>query len=120
MKKLINTLFMFAINLQLFAEAGSAVNATGSMVNAYTGATTAYDGNGFSGELIDCDEGELVWLDKTRVPDIAGWEGDKIFLQLMEQNAPFFHLVLHYDGDTLINAELDGRALPLPGWEAAL
>ena len=60
MKKLINTLFMFAINLQLFAEAGSAVNATGSMVNAYTGATTAYDGNGFSGELKTFYDTELL------------------------------------------------------------
>ena len=60
MKKLINTLFMFAMNLQLFAEAGTAVNATGSMVNAYTGATTAYDGNGFSGELKTFYDTELL------------------------------------------------------------
>ena len=60
MKKLINTLFMFAMNLQLFAEAGNAVNATGSMVNAYTGATTPYDGNGFTGELKTFYDTELL------------------------------------------------------------
>ena len=49
MKKFIYNLMAIAMNLQLFAEAGTAVNASGSMVNAYTGATTAYDGNGFSG-----------------------------------------------------------------------
>ena len=47
MKKIINILLAIPMNLQMFAEAGTAVNATGSMVNAYTGATTAYDGNGF-------------------------------------------------------------------------
>ena len=60
MKKLINILFMFPMNLQLFAEAGSAINATGSMVNAYTGATTPYDGNGFSGELKTFYDTELL------------------------------------------------------------
>ena len=60
MKKNINNLLAIAINLQLFAEAGSAVNATGSMVNAYTGATTAYDGNGFNGELKTFYDTELL------------------------------------------------------------
>ena len=59
MKKIYN-LFMFPMNLQLFAEAGTAVNATGSMVNAYTGATTAYDGNGFTGELKTFYDTELL------------------------------------------------------------
>ena len=57
MKKFIRMMIM---NLQLFAEAGSAINAIGSMVNAYTGATTAYDGNGFSGELKTFYDTELL------------------------------------------------------------
>jgi N4-gp56 family major capsid protein len=60
MKKNIKNLLAIAMNLQLFAEAGSAVNATGSMVNAYTGATTAYDGNGFNGELKTFYDTELL------------------------------------------------------------
>lgn len=60
MKKNINNLLSIAMNLQLFAEAGSAVNATGSIVNAYTGATTAYDGNGFNGELKTFYDTELL------------------------------------------------------------
>ena len=40
------------INLQLFAEAGTLVNATGNYVNAYDGTTQAFDGtNSLSGEL---------------------------------------------------------------------
>ena len=34
----------FIINLQLFAEAGTVVNATGNYVNAYTGETSAFEG----------------------------------------------------------------------------
>ena len=39
MEKILYQIFAIAMNLQLFAEAGNAVNATGSMVNAYTGDT---------------------------------------------------------------------------------
>lgn len=79
-----------------------------------------YHADGFSGTPGDCDEGELVWLDKAQLRRLPAWEGDFIFLELMERRAPYFHLALHYDGDQLREAVLDGRALPLPGWEAAL
>ena len=52
MKKIINILLAIPMNLQLFAEAGTVVNATGNYVNAYTGDTTAFDAsNSLSGEL---------------------------------------------------------------------
>ena len=60
MKKIINILLAIPMNLQMFAEAGTAVNATGSMVNAYTGATTPYDGNGMNGELKTFYDTELL------------------------------------------------------------
>ena len=60
MKKIICDLFAIAMNLQLFADAGTAVNATGSMVNAYTGDTTPYTGNGFTGELKTFYDTELL------------------------------------------------------------
>ena len=48
-------------NLQLFAEAGTLVNATGSYVNAYTGATTPFDGsNSLAGELKTFYDTELL------------------------------------------------------------
>ena len=52
-------------NLQLFADAGTAVNATTSVVNAYTGETTAYEGNGMTGELKTFYDTEL--LENTRI-----------------------------------------------------
>ena len=60
MKNIIFNFYALVMNLQLFAEAGAAVNATGSMVNAYTGATTAYDGNGMNGELKTFYDTELL------------------------------------------------------------
>ena len=66
----------------------------------------------FHGTLHDTDEGTLEWLDKKALlalPDL--WSGDRIFLQLMEEGAPFFSLKLCYRGDTLTGAELNGRAI---------
>ena len=52
MKKLINILLAIPMNLQLFSEAGTLVNATGNYVNAYDGTTQAFDAsNSLSGEL---------------------------------------------------------------------
>ena len=51
----------FILNLQLFAEAGTLVNATGNYVNAYTGDTTAFDStNTLAGELKTFYDTELL------------------------------------------------------------
>ena len=39
------------------------------------------------------------------------WEGDKIFLRLLEENVPFFSLKLQYQGDRLDRAVLNGRRI---------
>ena len=69
-----------------------------------------FTADGFTGEQIPCDEGELVWIDKEKVPDLNIWEGDKIFFRLLNENAPFFSLKLVYDGgDKLVYAALNGK-----------
>lgn len=68
-----------------------------------------YTADGFSGELKDCDEGILEWVKKEELLKLNLWEGDKIFLRLLNENAPFFSLKLIYQGDCLIEAVLDGR-----------
>ena len=60
----------------------------------------------FAGELKECPEGELVWVPKENVPDLPSWEGDRIFLGLMAENAPFFSLKLRYEGDRLASQDL--------------
>ncbi len=77
-----------------------------------------FTADGFTGEMKTCDEGDLEWIDKGRLLELTLWEGDKIFLRLLEQNAPFFSLKLVYAGDALVSASLNGRVLdkaaPLP------
>ena len=62
-------------------------------------------------EFIDCDEGDLEWVDKDKVKDLPIWTGDKIFLDLLNQDVPFFSLKLSYVGDTLVEAVLNGKAI---------
>ncbi len=52
------------------------------------------------------DEGCLAWVPVDRVPDLPIWEGDKIFLRLLSEDAPFFSLKLEYRGDVLIRHTL--------------
>lgn len=72
-----------------------------------------YTGKDFSGELIECDEGELVWIEKDKIKDLPLWTGDLIFLDLMQQDIPLFYLRLDYIGDRLVLAELDGKKLEI-------
>lgn len=70
-----------------------------------------FTADGFSGELIDCDEGVLEWIDKEKLDAIPKWEGDKIFLRLLDEGGPFFSLKLRYRGERLEEAVLNGKAL---------
>lgn len=63
----------------------------------------------FTGDLRDCDEGTLEWVPKERFAELPQWEGDKIFLRLMEEGAPFFSLKLRYEGDRLVETSLNGK-----------
>ena len=65
----------------------------------------------FSGELTTCDEGELCWVDIKDIYSLPIWQGDKIFLKLLEEKAPFFSLKLEYEGETLVNAVLNGEKI---------
>ena len=53
----------------------------------------------FSGEMKECDEGNLEWVDISEVCNLPIWEGDKIFFKLMEDDAPFFSVKLVYDDE---------------------
>lgn len=67
----------------------------------------------WTGSLIECSEGTLEWVQKEDVPALPIWEGDKIFLRLLAEDAPFFSLKLSYEGERLTAAVLDGKPLPL-------
>ena len=59
----------------------------------------------------DCDEGVLEWIDREKLLSLPIWEGDKIFLRLLDQDAPFFSLKLRYEGDRLAEAVLNGKTV---------
>ena len=65
----------------------------------------------FSGSLTDCDEGVLEWVPKDRLGELNLWQGDAIFLRLIEQDAPFFSLKLSYKGDDLVLAVLNDERI---------
>ena len=56
-----------------------------------------------------CDEGELLWVEKSKIKELPIWEGDKIFLDLLDKETRFFSLKLCYEGDTLIHHEIEYR-----------
>ena len=68
--------------------------------------------SGWTGEARECDEGELAWIKKQKLFDLTLWQGDRIFLELLQKDVPFFSLKLTYRGDDLIEAVLDGNMIP--------
>ena len=65
----------------------------------------------WTGKQIECNEGDLEWIDKQHLLELPAWEGDKIFLRLISEERPFFSLKLTYEYDTLKAAVLDGKPL---------
>lgn len=73
-----------------------------------------YTADGFVGQPIACDEGELEWVEKAQIPFLELWEGDKIFFRLLEEGRGFFSLKLVYNTkDVLEYAALDGVPMEL-------
>ena len=71
-----------------------------------------FTADGFEGEMTSCDEGEPAWIRKEDLDALPQWEGDRIFMRLLEEDAPFFSLKLVYSGDRLLEAVLNGKKLP--------
>ena len=68
--------------------------------------------NDFSGKTKECDEGVLEWVDKKEIYNLPLWQGDKIFLKLIENPlTPFFSLRLEYVDDTLVSAILNDEVI---------
>ena len=70
-----------------------------------------FTADGWTGTPKECDEGELAWIKKSELLKLRLWEGDKIFLRLLDTDEPFFSLKLKYEGDTLVLAQLNGAPL---------
>ena len=65
-----------------------------------------FTSNDFTGDLIECNEGDLQWIDKKEVTKLNTWEGDKIFVEKLQNDSGFFTVKFEYDGDKLIKYNL--------------
>ena len=63
----------------------------------------------WTGEIKECNEGDLEWIDKKALYNLTLWEGDRVFLKLLEKDIPFFSLKLVYEGDKLVKTVLNGK-----------
>ncbi|MCI8717553.1 MAG: 8-oxo-dGTP diphosphatase [Lachnospiraceae bacterium] len=63
-----------------------------------------YTADRFEGELTECSEGELLWVEKSKVPDLNLWEGDILFLKKLMEDSEFFTIKVQYQGEKLIYA----------------
>ncbi len=68
-----------------------------------------YTSSDFCGVQKECSEGELKWIDKNEILNLNLWEGDKIFLELLFRDSPFFYLSLDYEDDNLTGSKLEFR-----------
>jgi 8-oxo-dGTP diphosphatase len=66
-----------------------------------------YTATEYTGEMIECNEGNLEWVPKAEIEKLHIWEGDKIFFRLLDENLPFFSLKLRYKGDELVETAVN-------------
>ena len=73
-----------------------------------------YTADGFTGQPVPCDEGTLEWVPKRgdRPFKPVGRRPD-LFFRLMDEGEPFFFLKLHYYGNRLSEAVLNGESMEL-------
>ena len=70
-----------------------------------------FTADGFEGKIGECDEGTLEWISKEKFKSLPQWEGDKLFLDLLDTDSHFFSMKLCYEGDKLTFASLNGKRI---------
>lgn len=62
-----------------------------------------YEIEDFDGEMHECNEGALKWIPLDKIYDYPMWEGDKAFLPLLINHAPYFKMRIIYSHGELIS-----------------
>lgn len=52
----------------------------------------------FDGDLIECDEGKLEWVENNKLLDLHLWEGDRYFMEWLKQGKFFSAKFCYQDG----------------------
>ena len=114
--------FLIGAAFVFFMQAGFAMVETGLTLTSYKlrGLVTfisdkcepelmcVFTANEYIGELTECNEGELYWIDKAVVPTLPTWEGDRVFLDLLlSGDERFFSLKLQYEGEKLVDKQVN-------------
>lgn len=71
--------------------------------------TADYPGHSRKDALPECSEGELRWVSREDIPQLNLWEGDRLFLELLRIDEPFFFMELDYEGDELVRSTVGGQ-----------
>lgn len=67
-----------------------------------------YSATEYEGKLIECNEGNLAWINKSEIQGLNLWEGDRIFLKkLLEDDNDPFVMRLYYHREKLIKTEIE-------------
>lgn len=66
-----------------------------------------FTSNKFTGEIIECNEGDLEWVEKSKIDNLNVWEGDKIFHKKILNDEGFFTLKVDYDENKLIGYKIN-------------
>ena len=71
--------------------------------------TFLYTAKTDTAETLPCSEGTLAWIPISKIPELPLWEGDRIFLPLLQSRQDCFSLKLIYaPGGALTSYALDG------------
>lgn len=61
----------------------------------------------FFGTLSNCEEGELKWVDNSKITSLPMWEGDSIFLDWLYNRSDYFKAIFNYKDKKLIDYSVD-------------
>ena len=64
-----------------------------------------YTSKDFKGEMKECDEGTLCWVNVNEFKNIPMWEGDIYFIKPLLDNEPYFEMAFTYNKDKLIEVK---------------
>ena len=64
-----------------------------------------YEITDFSGNIIECSEGQLEWIDIDKMYELPMWEGDKEYLPLLKEHKPYFKMKIVYSNKIFVKAE---------------
>jgi len=69
--------------------------------------TFLYTCDSFTGDITDCSEGDLCWVNKSEICNLPLWEGDKIFFNLLNERLDVFSLKLNYESGKLTDCSIE-------------